>query len=62
MRSISMKYTTRLLKEFINEYNHIARPRYGLEGEISFRADNPELVTEPSRFQLSVVYITVTSM
>jgi len=43
------EHLTRLLKEFVNEYYHIARPHYGLEGETPFRTNMPEPVTEPSR-------------
>jgi len=46
---LNEEHLTRLLKEFVNEYYHIARPHYGLEGETPFRTNMPEPVTEPSR-------------
>jgi len=38
-----------MLKEFINEYYHIARPHFGLDGDTPFRTDKPAPVTDPSR-------------
>jgi putative transposase len=46
---LNAEHLTRLLKEFVNEYYHIARPHYGLEGETPFPTNMPEPVTEPSR-------------
>jgi len=39
----------RLLKEFIEEYYHIARPHQGLDGDTPFPTNMTEPVTEPSR-------------
>jgi len=38
-----------LLKEFIEEYYHIARPHQGLDGDTPFPTNMTESVTEPSR-------------
>ena len=38
-----------LLKEFIEEYYHIARPHQGLDGDPPFPAVKPEPVTGASR-------------
>jgi transposase InsO family protein len=46
---LNEKHLAGLLKEFINEYYHIARPHYGLDGETPFRTDKPAPVTDPSR-------------
>ena len=46
---LNEEHLTRLLKEFVKEYYHIARPHYGLEGETPFPTDKPAPVTEPSR-------------
>jgi len=45
---LNEEHLTRLLKEFVKEYYHIARPHYGLEGETPFATDKPAPVTEPS--------------
>jgi putative transposase len=42
------KHLTRLLREFIDEYYHIARPHYGLDGETPFVIEKPEPVREVS--------------
>lgn len=39
----------RLLKVFVNEYYHIARPHHGLDGETPFPTDKPAPATESSR-------------
>jgi putative transposase len=46
---LNEKHLTRLLKEFIEEYYHIARPHYGLDGETPFPTEKPAPVTDPSR-------------
>ena len=46
---LSEEHLKRLLKEYIEEYYHIARPHHGLDGETPFPTDKPELVTGPSR-------------
>ena len=46
---LNEKHLTRLLKEFIEEYYHIARPHYGLDGETPFPTYKPAPVTDPSR-------------
>jgi putative transposase len=46
---LNEKHLTGLLKEFIEEYYHIARPHYGLDGETPFPTDKPAPVTDPSR-------------
>jgi transposase InsO family protein len=46
---LSQKHLKRLLKEFIEEYYHIARPHHGLEGETPFPTEKPDPVREPSR-------------
>ena len=46
---LNEEHLTRLLKEFVKEYYHIARPHYGLEGETLVPTDKPAPVTEPSR-------------
>jgi hypothetical protein len=47
--ALNEEHLTRLLKEFVNEYYHIARPHDGLDGETPFPTDGPAPVTEPSR-------------
>jgi putative transposase len=42
------KHLTRLLREFIDEYYHIARPHNGLDGETPFVIEKPEPVREVS--------------
>jgi transposase InsO family protein len=46
---LNEEHLTRLLREFINEYYHIARAHYGLDGETPFPTDKPAPVTEPGR-------------
>jgi len=46
---LNEKHLTRLLKEFINDYYHIARPHFGLDGETPFPTDKPAPLTEPTR-------------
>jgi transposase InsO family protein len=46
---ISEKHLKRLLKEYIEEYYHVARPHHGLGGETPFPTDKPDPVREPSR-------------
>jgi putative transposase len=46
---LSEGHLKRLLKEFIQEYYHVARPHQGLEGDTPFSSNKPELVTVPSR-------------
>jgi len=46
---LNEKHLTRLLKESIEEYYHIARPHCGLDGETPFPTDKPAPVTDPSR-------------
>ena len=46
---LNEEHLKRLLKEYIEEYYHIARPHHGLEGETPFPTDKPDRVREPSR-------------
>jgi hypothetical protein len=46
---LNEKHLTRLLKEFIEEYYHIARPHFGLDGETPFPTEKLAPVTEPTR-------------
>jgi transposase InsO family protein len=46
---LSEAHLKRLLKEYIEEYYHIARPHPGLGGKTPFPSDMPEQVKEPSR-------------
>ena len=46
---LSQGHLKRLLKEFIEEYYHIARPHQGLDGDPPFPAAKPEPVTGASR-------------
>jgi putative transposase len=46
---LSQGHLKRLLKEFIEEYYHIARPHQGLDGDTPFPTNKPEPVTEPSQ-------------
>ena len=61
---LNEEHLKRLLKEFIEEYYHRARPHQGLHGETLFRA--PNLNLRPMgvawfRLPWSAVYITATS-
>ena len=46
---LSEAHLKRLLKEYIEEYYHIARPHHGLGCKTPFPSDMPEQVKEPSR-------------
>jgi putative transposase len=46
---LSEEHLKRLLKEYIEEYYHIARPHQGLGGHPPFPAAKPELVAGASR-------------
>jgi putative transposase len=46
---LSEGHLRRLLKEFVEEYYHVARPHQGLEGDTPFPSNEPEPITEPSR-------------
>jgi hypothetical protein len=46
---LSQGHLKRLLKEFIEEYYHIARSHQGLDGDTPFSTNMTEPVTEPSR-------------
>jgi transposase InsO family protein len=46
---LSEGHLKRLLKEYIGEYYHIARPHHGLDGETPFPTDKLEPVIEPSK-------------
>ena len=46
---LSEGHLKRLLKEFIEEYYHIARPHQGLDGDSPFPAAKPEPVTGASQ-------------
>jgi len=53
---LNEQHLARLLKEFVNEYYHIARPHHGLDGETPFPTGKPAPVTEPSKLiSISVV-------
>jgi hypothetical protein len=53
---LNEKHLTRLLKEIIKEYYHIARPHHGLDGETPFPTGQSAPVTEPGRLvSISVV-------
>ena len=49
MLILSEAHLKRLLKEFIEEYYHNARPHQGLDGGPPFPAAKPEPVTGASR-------------
>ena len=46
---LSEQHLKGLLKEFIEEYYHIARPHQGLDGDPPFRSATAEVVTGASR-------------
>ena len=46
---LSGEHLKGLLKEFIEEYYHIARPHQGLDGDPPFPAAKPEPVTGANR-------------
>ena len=50
-------HLNRLLKEFIEEYYHLARPHQGLNGDTPVPSDK----LRAFRFPWSAVYITATS-
>src|SRR5438093_709080 len=46
---LSEGHLKRLLKEFIEEYYHVARPHQGLDGDTPFSRNKPEPATASSR-------------
>ena len=46
---LNEEHLKRLLKEYIEEYYHVARPHHGLEGETPVPTVKPKTVKEPSR-------------
>jgi transposase InsO family protein len=45
----SESHLRRLLREFINEYYHVARPHQGLDGDTPIASEKPKLIEGPSR-------------
>jgi transposase InsO family protein len=46
---LNQRHLERLLKEFIEEYNHTARPHQGLEGDTPFPQGKPSEIAGPSK-------------
>ena len=45
---LNQKQLNRLLREFIEEYYHVARPHQGLDGDTPMSSDTPESIEEPT--------------
>ena len=44
---LSQAHVDKLLREFIDECNHVARPHQGLDGDTPFTHDKPEHTSGP---------------
>ena len=45
---LSERYLTRLLKEFVNDYYHVARPHQGLDGDTPSGSKQPASIEGPT--------------
>ena len=46
---LSQSHLDRLLREYIDDYYHVARPHQGLDGETPVPQEKPEMIASPTK-------------